>query len=530
MPTPLPGTPEQRYAASVAALNAGDWRGAQHLAMHLLREIPPHGGVYFVAGVAALQLQQMPLAMECLQRATRLSPGRADYLAQLARAFSQARMSTEALRTADQAEALGPTDAMTLDTLGVVYSQGNTYAKAAEMFRRTVASEPQQANFRFNHATSLVFIGALSEAEEELEACLALDPGFWKAHLTLSQLRRQTPDANHVDRLKERLSTAAPDPAAGLYLHLALSKELEDLGDHDQAFEHLVAGKAAGRSTRDYDIRRDEELFAAIRANAPVPGSAGTGFESHEPIFVFGMPRSGTTLVERILSSHPDVQSAGELQNFGVDLKRASGSQTSQVIDVDMLQRARQLDWRQLGMRYIEGTRPLTGAKPRFIDKLTHNFLYAGHIAAALPNARIICLRRDPMDTCLSNFRQLFAMTSPYYDYSFDLLDTGRYYILFDRLMTFWRERLPGRILEVEYEALVEHQEAGTRQLLDFCDLSWDDACLRFEENEAPVGTASAVQVRSKMYRSSMKRWKRYERQLAGLREVLANAGIEVRD
>jgi hypothetical protein len=156
--------------------------------------------------------------------------------------------------------------------------------------------------------------------------------------------------------------------------------------------------------------------------------------------------------------------------------------------------------------------------------------LYAGHIAAALPNARIICLRRDPMDTCLSNFRQLFAMTSPYYDYSFDLLDTGRYYILFDRLMTFWRERLPGRILEVEYEALVEHQEAGTRQLLDFCDLSWDDACLRFEENEAPVGTASAVQVRSKMYRSSMKRWKRYERQLAGLREVLANAGIEVRD
>ena len=161
---------------------------------------------------------------------------------------------------------------------------------------------------------------------------------------------------------------------------------------------------------------------------------------------------------------------------------------------------------------------------------MPHNFLYAGFIAAALPQARIVCLRRNPMDTCLSNFRQQFSLAGRVYDYSYDILDTGRYYILFDRLMAFWRERLPGRILEVEYETLVENQEAVTRRLLGFCGLPWEDACLRFEENQAPVATASAVQVRSPIYRGALSRWKRYEPQLRELRMLLEDAGIDVDD
>jgi len=239
------------------------------------------------------------------------------------------------------------------------------------------------------------------------------------------------------------------------------------------------------------------------------------------------MPRSGTTLVERIISSHPDVHAAGELQNFALALKRTSGSRTPYLIDIDTVTRTQDVDWRQLGEDYLTSTRPDTGRTPHFIDKLPHNFLYVGAIANALPHAKIICLRRDPMDTCLSNFRQLFALGSPYHAYSFDLLNTGRYYILFDRLMAHWKQAFPGRILEVDYETLVDKQEASSRQLLKFCDLPWNDACLTFENNQAPASTASAAQVREPIYRSAVKRWKQYEAQLADLRELLHNAGIE---
>ena len=520
----------KRYGEAVDALNRRDWQQAQYISMHLLREVPSHAGVYFVAGVAARELNQMPLAIECLQRAVQINPNRSDYMAQLARALAQASKPGPALETADKAVSLAPTsDPLTYDTLGVVYSQVHAYAQAAEMFQRVVELQPEQARYRFNYATALIHAGDIDGAERELEACLALEPDFWKAYLSLAQLRRQTKSANHVERL-ETLLPKASDMMGQLCVNLALSKELEDLGDYPRAFTHLVAGKVAVHGKRNYSFDRDRDLFEAVKAALPASSSASRGYPSEEPIFIFGMPRTGTTLIERIISSHPDVYSAGELQNFGVALKRASGSRTPPMIDLDTIQHSHDLDWKRLGEQYVESTRPGTGKRPRFIDKLPHNFLHAGFIAASLPNAKLICLRRDPMDTCLSNFRQLFALSSRNYDYSFDVLDTGRYYLLFDNLMAFWQQHLPGRILEVRYEDVVDDQEVNTRRLLEFCELPWNDACLRFEENEAPVATASAVQVRAPMYRTALKRWKRYEPELADLRKLLEAAGIPITD
>ncbi|MEO8778160.1 MAG: sulfotransferase, partial [Rhodanobacter sp.] len=361
---------------------------------------------------------------------------------------------------------------------------------------------------------------------EELEACIAINPGYWKAHLTLAQQRRQSATDNHIARLQSLLLGQDTNLEAQTYLHMALAKEYEDCADYSTAFAHYTRGKSAAGAARGYAIAQDEALFAAITAEFPAVETATRGFSSNEPIFVIGMPRSGTTLVERIISSHPDVYSAGELLNFGYALKRASGSRTPLILDDDTMQRSRGLDWVALGSGYVASTRPATGQQPRFIDKLPHNFLYAGWIARALPNAKIICLRRDPLDTCLSNFRQLFARQSPHFGYSFSLLDTGRYYGLFDRLMAHWQRVLPGRILEVQYETLVDAQETSTRQLLEFCQLPWDDQCLKFEDNVAPVNTASVVQVRSPIYRGSLRRWKKYEPQLGELQAVLATAGI----
>jgi tetratricopeptide (TPR) repeat protein len=514
-----------RYANAVAALNAGDWSRAQHLSMYLLREVPRHAGVSFVAGVAAMQLQQMPLAVACLQRAVELNPDRADYAAQFARSLAQSSRTREAARMAHKALSLSPADAMTLDTLGVVFNQANEYEQAAQMFRRVAELEPGRASYRFNFATSLVFSGNVEQAEQEIEACLAIDPRYWKAYLTLAQLRRQTPDRNHIARIESVLANSEGNEEAEMFLNLALAKEQEDLDEYGKAFASLVRGKAAG-APRKYEFSQDDALFDAIEQgfDGVVPREAGC--QSDGPIFVFGMPRTGTTLIERILSSHPQVESAGELQDFGVALKRASGSRTSELLDVDTMIRARNVDWRSLGEAYLASTRQLAGTAPHFVDKLPHNFLYAGFIANALPAARLICVRRDPIDTCLSNFKQLFSRNSTYYDYSFDLLDTGRYYVRFHRLMAYWRQQLPGRILEIDYEQVVEQQEASTRRLLEFCGLSWDEACLRFQDNAAPVGTASAVQVRSPIYRSAVQRWKHYEPHLAELLRLLQAAGI----
>lgn len=519
--------PSQLYAQLIDAFNRRHWQEARALSGRLLPLVPDDPGVCYITGVTFLELQEMPLALGFLHKAVDLAPMRADYATQFAKALTMVRRSREALSAADKAMALHPSDPLTFDTLGVVYTQAHAHERAAEAFRGAVALMPSQASYRFNLATALVAVGDLPGAEEALEACIALDPTFWSAHLTLSQLHRQTRDSNHIARLQAWADAYPHDEDAQTFVNMALAKEHEDLSEYPDAFTRLVQGKSAGKEKRGYNVRADEALFDAITRRFSEPEGAALGDPTDEPIFIIGMPRSGTTLVERIVSIHPDVYSAGELQNFGVALKRMSGSITPSVIDLDTIARTKDIDWKQLGSNYLSSTRPATAQRPRFIDKLPHNFLYAGFIANALPNARIICLRRNPVDTCLSNFRQLFAPLSPFYGYSFDLLDTGRYFTLFDRLMAHWRRVLPSRILEVEYEALVDSQEEHTHRLLEFCGLSWDERCLQFERNDAPVNTASAVQVRAPMYRTAIRRWKKYEAQLTPLIDLLQDAGID---
>lgn len=520
--------PELLFGQLVEAFNQRAWQRADALAENLLPLAPRHAAVHYITGIANLELQRLPRALAHLNEASALDPRNADYATQFAKALAMAQMTREAVAAADKACALTPLNPIALDTLGVIYSQTNEHAKAVPLFRRAVASDATNASYRFNLATSLVAIGEVDAAERELEACIELDPRFWKANLTLAQLRKQSATSNHIDRLKSLLTLGEDDPGAQTYLHMALGKECEDIADFPRAFEHYTLGKSAAGANRHYAIAQDEALIDAIIAATQTSQQTNPGFETNEPIFIIGMPRSGTTLVERIVSSHPDVYSAGELTNFGFALKGATGNRGPGLVDVDTVASAHDLDWKQLGESYLASTRPATSRKPRFIDKLPHNFLYAGFIAKALPQAKIICLRRHAMDACLSNFRQLFAPHALYYGYSFDLMDTGRYFIQFDRLMKHWQRTFPGRILEVPYEALVESQEEYTRRLLAFCELPWHADCLRFELNPAPVNTASATQVRAPVYRSALNRWKRYGAQMDRLQDLLRDAGIPV--
>ena len=438
------GDPRALYRQAAAALDHGDWPLAQRLAEFLAPHTRGHGGVHYIAGVAALQMQQLDRAIGHLRQAADQGTGHPEYLAQYARALSMAHRHAEAVAAADRALAQDCTDAVVLDTLGSVYSRANAHGTAIEAYRRACALEPAHAGFRFNLATSHMVTGDIEAAGREFEACIAADPGYWRGYLALAQLRRYTQAHNHVDTLAAQIARHPGDAGAQLYLHMALAKELEDLGDYPRAFDHYTRGKAAQRKIEGPSAERDAATFAAVRRWFDRPLEAAPGHDSAEPIFVLGMPRSGTTLTDRILSMHSHVHSAGELADFGVALWNAGGRRGRSLAGVLASLDPRFNAWEALGRAYVDGTRAVgTGRSPRFVDKLPHNFLHIGFIARALPNAKIVCLRREPMDTCLSNFRQPFSPGLPDYAYAQDLLDTGRYYLLFDRLMAFWRERLP---------------------------------------------------------------------------------------
>jgi tetratricopeptide (TPR) repeat protein len=513
------------HVEAVAAFQRQEWKKAYELSVKLLADAPRHTASCYLAGLAAGELHQWPQALAHLQRATRQDASNGEYAVQFAKSLSLANMPGDAVQAANRALGLLIRDAAMFDTLGIVYTRANVHERAAVAFRRAATAAPNNAAFRYNFANSLMYAGDIDAAEEELEACIALKEDYWLAYIPLARMRRQTPERNHVDRLHALLKKYADDATAALRLNMALAKEYEDLQDYPRAFSHLCKGKNALRST-DAD-GRERRVFEAIMQAFPNPQDDFSGYPTEEPIFVIGMPRTGTTLVERIISSHPYVHSAGELHNFGVALKQAAGVATPSLLDEETISAARHVAWRRLGEHYLKSTRPMTAVKPHFVDKLPHHYLYLGFIAHALPNARIVCLRRNPLDTCLSIFRELFAHKSEFHGYTFDLLDIGRHYVLFDRLMRHWKQILPGRILEVQYEALVDDQEQGSRAIVDHCGLPWNDACLHFEQNSALVTTPSAMQVRAPIYRSSVRRWEKYAEQVAPLREFLISEGID---
>lgn len=480
----------------------------------------------FLAGVADAENGQVGAGLEALGKAVALRPS-AEYAAQLARFSIQARRDGAARRAAEQAEALGPGDALTFDTVGCVYARLGEHPAAVRMFEQAVARDSGNADFLYNLGAALGFVGRTDDAERAFERLLALDPGNGRAHYALAGLRSQTADRNHVPRLRAALARArgAEDR---LRIRYALAKEHEDLGEAADALLHLRTANDQRRREIGYSFDDDRRIFDAVEALfAAGDPLAGTGVGGVAPLFVVGMPRTGTTLVDRILSSHPLVESAGELQAMPLAVKQVAGTRTRTIIDPDTLAATRGGDAGEVGRLYLARARQhLRAGKPRFLDKLPANFLYLGYIARALPDARIVCLRRHPLDTVWSNYRHLFAGRSPYYSYSYDLEDTAHYYLRFDRLLRFWRERLGSRVLELSYEALVDDQEGETRRLLDHCGLPWSDACLHFHRNETAVATPSAAQVRRPIGREGVGRWTAHAEALAPVRALFERAGV----
>jgi tetratricopeptide (TPR) repeat protein len=513
--------------AARAALARGDAAAARDHAEAVARQSPDQAEAHFLVGLADAAAGRVSAGIDHLQRAVALD-GQGEYWAQLARLLSLVHRDGEAAEALVAAERAPPADALSLDTMGCVYARLGDHPASVPCFDAAVALAPGNRAFRYNLAVALSFVGRTDDAEAALEALIGLDPLAGRPHHTLAGLRKQTTARNHLARL-EAAHRAARDPNDRLLLAYALSKELEDVGEPHASFQWLSRANAEHRATLAYTSDTDAAVFDAIethwRALGDPPGDAPTD----APVFVIGMPRTGTTLVDRIIGSHPRMESVGELQAMPVAVKLATGVRSRTVLDPETVRAAASCNMAEIGRAYLaRAVQHRRDPSRRLIDKFPGNFFYAGLIARALPKASIVCLRRAPMDVVLSNFKNLFATTSRYYDYSYDLAEIAEYYVRFDRLMAFWRDQLPGRVLEIGYEDLVADQEGQTRRLLAHCGLDWSDSCLEFHKSTAPVSTPSAAQVRQPIYKDSVSKWRVHAQAFEPALRVFERHGIPV--
>ncbi|TGD72291.1 sulfotransferase family protein [Mangrovimicrobium sediminis] len=521
----------QRHRRAVSALNRGDLRAMAGECEAIVAADPDFADAWFLLAIAAEARRDLPGALAQLERAVSLAPDNSDYLAQQAKLLALLNRPAAALAAADAALAAGEPRALALDTLGVVFTRLGEHARAARVLQRAVDAAPSNAQFHFNLASAQQFLGDESGARAHYERAIDLQPRFARAYWALSELEKTAPDTTR----QARLEALAADPALGavdrLYIGHALSRLYEQRGDYPAAFAALCEAKNAQRERIAYDRAQDEALFAALQqgftAADPEPRPPQ---QDWTPLFIVGMPRSGTTLVERMLSAHPAIAGLGELQDFPHAVKAASGERSPRVLDPAVIAGALEADPEQIARTYrnaleTRGGTPAPGTR-YLADKQPLNVLQLGFILRALPAARVIIVRRDPLDTCLANYRQLFAVNFSYYNYAYDIADTAHYYCLFDRLCRHWHTLYGARIHALQYEQLVEDPRQTLGAALDYLALPWDDACLDFHHRDGAVTTASAMQVRQPLYRDAIGRWRKYEKEMAPAIAELREQGV----
>lgn len=516
-------------AASSALRNllaTADPARALGAAGEVLARDPGNADAGFVAAVALAETGRVADALKAIGAVVRAVPGQPEYLAQQARILLMARREADALLAARAAASAQPADPLVRDTIGCVLARLGAHEEALPLFEQAVSDAPDVPEYRFNLASTLGFFGRVDDAAAHYEAIIARDPAHGRAHLGLAGLKRKA-QPEGVARIEKALQGAA-DPLEQVRLHYAAAAGLEDLREHDRAFAHLSQGNALHRARLAYSFADDAVVFDAVRQafSGGLPLRTDSTVDD-APVFVVGLPRTGTTLVDRIISSHPQVTSAGELQAMPLAVKQLAQTPSRLVLDPATIGAVAGASAQALGTLYLARARQNAGAHgPRFTDKFPLNFLYIGWILQAFPRANIVCLRRGAMDSVWSNYKHLFATGSPYYRWSYDLMDTARYVLLFQRLMAFWRQRFPGRVHEVTYEWLVADQETHTRRLLAHCGLDWDPACLAFHQNAAAVATPSAQQVREPINARAVGRWRAYEPHLGAVMDFFTANGI----
>jgi tetratricopeptide (TPR) repeat protein len=480
---------------------------------------PDHAETLSNRGNALLELSRPAEALASYDKALALKPDYAEAYNNRGNALMELRRFTGALASYDKACALKPDYTDVLINRGNALKELSHLEEALASYDRALAFDPGSAESHLNKGTLLAELGQLDAAVQAIETAIELAPRRARFYYNLTvckQFRSGDIYLEAMEKLAQDIASFTLDEQ--ISLHFGLGKALADIGEHERSFQHLQNGNALMRKQILYDETATLELFERTKivfTSKLMRRDKGLGDPSSAPIFILGMPRSGTSLIEQILASHPQVFGAGEVADLSDTVVEFSGTETALYFP-EYLSRLTREQLRQLGTNYVNRLRMKASAAERVTNKTPDNFRFIGLIHMALPNARIIHVRRDPIDTCLSCFSKWFAGNN--LPYTYDLAELGRFYRAYESLMAHWRSVLPpGVMIDLQYEEVVADLEGQVHRILAHCGLEWDPHCLAFHKTARQVRTASRAQVRRPIYKSSVGRWLPYEQFLGPL-------------
>jgi tetratricopeptide (TPR) repeat protein len=504
---------EDRTTEAIAALNK-----ALQINPNYPEAICNMGGVHLV-------LEENDAALACYQRALVLRPVYVEAQMGLAKTYQALENLTDAEAAALRAIQFDPNNPKAHALLGGIYTELAQSIQAEAEYDQALALDPECDDALLGLGHLCMENGQMDRAEELFLRALEFKPDNLAARIQISQVKKvKAEDGNFAALLEEEKKSASFSENKAMSLHFALGKCYDDSKDYEKAFPHFLAGCKLKRANLSYDAANAGRQFAGVMEifdQTFIDRLRGAGDPSSLPVFVLGMPRSGTTLTEQIIASHPEVYGAGELHDLLKVAHRNITGTTDAIVFPDNL---RSLDHATLaawGAEYVSGLQQRAPDARHITDKMPANFFAVGLIHLMLPNARIIHVNRNPVDTCLSCFTRLFNRKQ---EHTYDLAELGQYYVHYARLMEHWRKVLPaGAFLDVRYEDIVADQEAQARRLIAYCGLEWNDACLDFHNTKRSIRTASVTQVRQPIYSTSVERWRHYEKFLGPLLDALGD-------
>ncbi|MDC8831654.1 tetratricopeptide repeat-containing sulfotransferase family protein [Alteromonas gilva] len=501
------------------SLNTGQFQSAKQAVDQALSINADSTQANFLSGLVENALNNRKEALNAFCNVLRYDPKNCAcwaHIAELKAAFGEFSAAEDALNKAIKYDDGSPN---LKQMVGLVNSALTRYEDALKWYQKATQQQPNNIGFLLNQATCLMYLGKIDEAETILSSIVKLQPAFATAHWLLSGLKKAQ-DQKHITQMKSVMQSFRFGPGDLAHFHYACGKEHEDLEQWSEAFQSFSAGAAAKRASIQYDEALEQQMYEHLMATCTEEWlqNGADGHEDEAPIFVIGEPRSGTSLVEHIISAHSQISSAGELKNLIYCISQLSDTVGEAELSPQLAIRATKCAPRLLGEAYMNSVKKVRGNTPHFVDKLPSNFLFLPLILKALPKAKIVHLRRDPMDTCLSGFKQLFTHAYPY---SYDQLEMARHHARYLHMMETWRTRFGEQYLEVHYEELAMNFEPNARKIITYLGLDWEDSCLQFHQQSTPVSTASSVQVRQPVYTKSIERWKKYESQLQPMLQEL---------
>ena len=514
--------PDVRHAALAMVKN--DVPRAEALLRRHLERAPTDTAAIRMLAEAAFRCGRNEEAQKLLERCLELAPGFAAARFNYAVLLHRLNDPQRALAEVERLLSSNPRNPGYRNLCAVVLSRIGEYERADRIYKELLDEYPGHAKIWLSYGHLLKTDGSQEQSIHAYRQSLVHDPASGEAYWSLANLKTFRFDASDIAAMQSQVAAPELDTSSRAQLHFALGKAFEDSKDHARSFEHYTQGNALHRAAHPYDADLNTKRIAGLKKTFTPEFfrlRAGWGCDAPDPIFIVGMPRAGSTLLEQILSSHSAVEGTNELPeiiSMAKDL-RAAADAADIAVYTEVLARRSAAELREMGERYIERTRIYRKTdRPFFIDKMPNNFLHVGMIHAVLPRAKIIDARRHPLGCCLSNFKQYYARGQ---NFSYSLTDMGRFYRDYIDLMAHFDAVLPGRVHRVIYERTVEDTEAEVRKLLAFCGLPFEQGCLRFFENERPVRTASAEQVRQPIYKDGVEQWRHYEPWLGPLKEVL---------